>query len=191
MVNRRLAVGVAATALLLGACSTANPTLTDEPESAPSTVETPKTTEGADDTAATTTTTTTVVSTTTVSVDPGAVESDSRSVDVFMDEFSFSPAEIDVSAGETITFTVTNSGAIVHEFRLSNPHRIEEHMADGHNDHNDVSHHEDGDVYIELDPGETGQITVTFSDDVTFFTEAACLIPGHYEAGMTVPLAYS
>lgn len=33
-------------------------------------------------------------------------------------------------------------------------------------------------------------ITVTFPEDVSFFTEVAYLIPGHYEAGMKGVLQY-
>ena len=30
-----------------------------------------------------------------------------------------------------------------------------------------------------------------FPDDTTLFTELACLIPGHYEAGMNTEIAYT
>jgi uncharacterized cupredoxin-like copper-binding protein len=114
-----------------------------------------------------------------------------RVVEVSMTDLAFSPDVVDVVAGETITFAVANDGAIVHEFRLSNPHRIEEHLASGHEDHDDGGgHHGDADIVLQLEPGETGNITVTFPEDVTFFTEIACLIPGHYEAGMKGLLRY-
>ena len=113
-----------------------------------------------------------------------------RVVTIVMTDLAFAPDHLEVSAGETIRFAVSNEGALVHEFRLSNAHRIEEHLASGHEDHGDDGHHEDGDVVLELEAGETGEMTVTFSDDETLFTEIACLIPGHYEAGMKAPLAY-
>ena len=115
-----------------------------------------------------------------------------RVVTVVMTELAFTPASFEVTAGETITFDVRNEGTIVHEFRLSNGHRIEEHIAEGHQGHGGDGHHgdEDGDVYIELQTGETGTLTVTFPTDTTIYTEVACLIPGHYEAGMRGDLAY-
>ncbi len=115
-----------------------------------------------------------------------------RVVTVVMTELAFSPASFEVTAGETITFDVRNEGAIVHEFRLSNDHRIEEHIAEGHQGHGGDGHHGDGDgdVYIELLAGEAGTLTVTFPTDTTIYTEVACLIPGHYEAGMRGDLTY-
>lgn len=115
-----------------------------------------------------------------------------RVVTVVMTELAFSPASFEVTAGETITFDVRNEGSIVHEFRLSNDHRIEEHIAEGHQGHGGDGHHGDGDgdVYIELLAGEVGTLTVTFPTDTTIYTEVACLIPGHYEAGMRGDLTY-
>ena len=121
-----------------------------------------------------------------------------RVVAVAMDDFSFNPANFAVTAGETVTFVVTNVGVVEHEFRLSNEHRIEEHMADGHSDDDhdddaadDGGHHEDADMFLHLEAGASGEITVTFPMDMTLFTEVACLIPGHYEAGMAAELEYN
>lgn len=116
-----------------------------------------------------------------------------RVIEVTMDDFTFSPDAFEVTAGETISFVITNVGVVEHEFRLSNEHRIEEHMADGHSDDdhgNDDGHHEDGDLFLHLEAGESGEMTVTFPMDMTVFTEVACLIPGHYEAGMAAGLDY-
>ena len=121
-----------------------------------------------------------------------AADEGDRVVTVVMTELAFSPASFEVTAGETITFDVRNEGTIVHEFRLSNDHRIEEHIAEGHQGHGGDGHHGDGDgdVYIELQAGEAGTLTVTFPTDKTIYTEVACLIPGHYEAGMRGDLTY-
>lgn len=110
-----------------------------------------------------------------------------------MTELEFSALEFPVSAGETIRFEVINEGLIEHEFRLSNTHRIEEHIAAGHADHNEEggSHHEDIDIILLLQPGETGEVTFTFPEDTTLFNEVACLLPGHYEAGMKASIVYA
>lgn len=117
-----------------------------------------------------------------------------RTVQVAMDEFSFVPGDFEARAGETVQFVVTNVGVVEHEFRLSNEHRIEEHLAAGHADHHEGSadgHHEGGDVVLLVPPGETASITVTFGEDTTLYSEVACLIPGHYEAGMKAPMSIS
>ena len=116
-----------------------------------------------------------------------------RMVEVSMTDLAFSPDDLNVTAGETITFRVSNDGNLVHEFRLSNAHRIEEHIAEGHQGHGDENggHHGDVDVTLELAAGDSGELTVTFPEDATLFTEIACLIPGHYEAGMKGALHYN
>ena len=114
-----------------------------------------------------------------------------RIVEVTMSEFAFDPGSLDVAAGETITFVVTNAGVVEHEFRLSNEHRIEEHKASGHAGHSEGSQNEDEDVVLLLPAGESGEITVTFPDDTTVFTQIACLIPGHHEAGMGGAIEYT
>ena len=65
-----------------------------------------------------------------------------RVVEVTMSEFAFDPGSLEVAAGETITFVVTNAGVVEHELRLSNQHRIEEHKASGHAEHGEEG--EDG-----------------------------------------------
>ena len=113
-----------------------------------------------------------------------------RVVEVVMTEFAFEPDSYSAAAGETIRFLITNEGVVDHEFRLSNAHRVEEHLASGHADHGEEGGHHDegGDVYIVVEPGETAELEMTFPEDVSLYTEVACLLPGHYENGMTAPL---
>lgn len=115
-----------------------------------------------------------------------------RVVEVVMTEFAFSPDSLNVTAGETIKFIVTNEGAVPHELRFSNSHRIEEHLASGHEGHDEEGgHHGEADVLVLVDPGVSEEMTVTFPEDATFFTEMVCLIEGHYEAGMKGLLTYN
>jgi uncharacterized cupredoxin-like copper-binding protein len=145
---------------------------------------------------------TTVAPTTTMAshgdADTGSTGDSDRTVEVLMTEFAFDVDPLEVAAGETIEFVVTNAGVVPHEFRLSNTHRIEEHMASGHEGHGggddetaESGHHEDGDIVLMLEAGETSSIVATFPEDTTMFTEVACLLPGHYEAGMHSDVAYS
>ena len=197
----RILILVAALALIAAACST----VSDDDHSA----ETTTTTVAATTAAPTTTvTTTTTVAPTTGTADSGQADADddssadtaARVVDVVMTDFAFDADAFDFefTPGETVEFAVVNAGVVLHEFRLSNEHRIDEHIADGHDDHDEDSetaepdgHHENGDVVLTLEAGESGTIVVTFPDDVETFTQVACLLPGHYEAGMYSKLAYS
>ena len=123
------------------------------------------------------------------SMDASDGASADRTIEVAMTDFAYDPDTYRVRAGETVEFVVSNFGAVEHEFRLSNEHRIEEHIAAGHQDHDDEGgHHEDGDLILLVDPGETGSMVVTFTEDTKLYTQVACLLPGHYEAGMHVPL---
>jgi uncharacterized cupredoxin-like copper-binding protein len=67
-------------------------------------------------------------------------------------------------------------------------------MAAGHEDHDDEGGHHDeegGDLYVQVAPGETGELLFTVPDDMTLYTEIGCLIPGHYEAGMAGEIVYT
>ena len=126
--------------------------------------------------------------------DEYVVEGDGRVVEVTMTEWGFDPDPVEVTAGEMVTFVVYNAGVVEHEFRLSNAHRIEEHIASGHEGHHgddSGGHHEDGDVVLIVDAGAIGEITVTVPMDATIFTHTACLLPGHYEAGMEGLIHYT
>lgn len=135
---------------------------------------------------------TAIETTTTVADDDPAAPQAERAIEISMTEFTFGIDPLEVAAGETIEFVVTNAGVVAHEFRLSNAERIEEHIAAGHEGHTDDGDEPgaDGDIVMTLEPGETSTIMVTFPDDTALFTELACLIPGHHEAGMSAEIAY-
>jgi uncharacterized cupredoxin-like copper-binding protein len=98
------------------------------------------------------------------------------------DSFRFDPESVAVTAGETITFRVTNDGAIPHDFVLGDAAMQDEHeaemadMASG----GDMSHDEPNAFVIE--PGETKEMTwhMTQSGEILF----GCHQPGHFAAGM-------
>jgi uncharacterized cupredoxin-like copper-binding protein len=97
-----------------------------------------------------------------------------------LDTMAFEPSTITVSAGETITFEVTNTGQAVHEFTIGDAAMQEEH-ADA------MAHIPEGMGHdlpnsINLQPGETKELTWRFGDAGE--VEYACHVPGHYEAGM-------
>lgn len=115
---------------------------------------------------------------------PGDPKKPTRVVKVTMQEnrdgtMSFSPNSLVVTKGEQIRFEITNTGKSKHEFILDTighnaHHRIE--MAK-----NPEMEHDEANMQT-LQAGKSTEILWRFSKPGTF--EFACLIPGHYEAGM-------
>lgn len=113
---------------------------------------------------------------------PSASPTAPREIEVALSEFAYDPANFDVAAGETVRFVVTNTGAVQHELRLTTKAAVDEHIAGGHDGGHGSSAHDPGVVVVE--PGETKSLEWTFAGDPDGPTIVACLIPGHYEAGM-------
>lgn len=112
---------------------------------------------------------------------PAEAEAAARTVEVTsLDTMTFEPSRIKVSAGETVTFVVTNTGQTVHEFTLGDATMQREHAEA-------MSHIPSGAAHgfpnsITLQPGETKRLTWRFGETGTL--EYACHVQGHYEAGM-------
>lgn len=97
------------------------------------------------------------------------------------DAFAYDPAVVEVTAGETITFRVENTGKIVHEFVLGDEDLQHEHEAEMGEMSPGMAMHDEANA-ISLEAGETKEITWTFTTagDVLY----GCHEPGHYDAGM-------
>ena len=120
------------------------------------------------------------------------LDPDLRAIEVVMTEMAFEPTSYAVSAGEAVQFVLRNEGAIEHEFRLTTHHAAEEHIASGHEDHgdeDDSTGHSHDEMSVIVQPGEVDVFTVTF-EEAGVFDAIACLLPGHYEAGMHASLTY-
>jgi uncharacterized cupredoxin-like copper-binding protein len=112
---------------------------------------------------------------------PGDQKAVSRTISVRMsDTMRFSPDRLTVKRGETIQFVVKNDGKLLHEMVLGTGKSLEEHAALMRK-FPEMEHDEPYMVHVE--PGKTGEIVWTFdkSGEIGF----ACLIPGHFQAGMT------
>ena len=96
------------------------------------------------------------------------------------DNFRFDPESVTITAGETITFRVTNAGAIPHDFVLGDAASQDEHDIEMANMSGDMMHDEPNAFVLE--PGETKEVTwhMTQSGEILF----GCHQPGHYAAGM-------
>jgi len=113
----------------------------------------------------------------------------SRSIDVRMDDtMRFAPDTLQVQAGETIRFVVHNAGKVEHELVLGTEADIRAHAEDMKKG-TEHSHSHAGAAAISVAPGQTGELVVTFTQTGTL--QMACLIPGHFEAGMKGQLKVS
>ncbi|MGB9129959.1 MAG: cupredoxin family protein [Thiobacillus sp.] len=95
------------------------------------------------------------------------------------DAMRFTPDAITVQEGETVRFVVRNTGRMLHEMVIGTPDELVKHaamMARFPNMEHDEAY------MVHVDPGKTGEIVWTFNRAGRF--EFACLIAGHYEAGM-------
>ena len=91
----------------------------------------------------------------------------------------FDPSSIEIRQNETIRFVLANDGSESHEFIMASPGEIADHREEMQNI--DTMIHETG-YATQVDPGNSRTLIWTFANEGTF--EFACLIPGHYEAGM-------
>jgi uncharacterized cupredoxin-like copper-binding protein len=110
----------------------------------------------------------------------GDAKSAKRTIEVKMlDTMRFSPEFIEVRQGETVRFTVRNDGKVMHEFVIGTKAENDEHAAlmvkfpTMEHDEPYMAH---------VAPGKTGEIVWTFNRAGDF--DFACLIAGHYQAGM-------
>lgn len=95
------------------------------------------------------------------------------------DTMRFTPSDITVKQGETIRFTVRNSGKIPHEMVLGTEKELKGHY-EVMKKHPEMEHADDNMVSVQ--PGKTGEIIWHFTKAGT--VSFACLLPGHYDAGM-------
>lgn len=110
----------------------------------------------------------------------GEAKAAKRTIEVSMtDNMRFSPERIEVKQGETVRFVVKNSGKVMHEMVLGTKKELDEHAAMMAK-HPGMEHDEP--YMTHVGPGKTGEIVWTFNRPGDF--DFACLIAGHYQAGM-------
>jgi len=112
---------------------------------------------------------------------PGDPAKASRTIDVAMsDDMRFTPASFAVKRGETIRFVVRNRGEAEHEMVIGTERTLREHAKEMRAmpgmDHVDPN-------MVRVKPGGEGELAWTFDRPGRF--SVGCLVPGHYEAGMT------
>ena len=132
----------------------------------------------------------------------GKLSEVNRVIEVKMYDNFYEPNEIKVKKGETIKFKVYNFGEFVHEFNIATKEMHLKHqpemakMAENEillvdridkkkmkelskKDHS-MSHSHSNSVLLE--PNQSAELIWKFNTNADL--EAACNVPGHYEAGM-------
>ena len=122
---------------------------------------------------------------------PEATGEVEASFTIEMHDFGFDTDVLELAPGMTVEFVLVNEGLLIHEFRLTTGERAAEHLAEGHADHGSEGEHGhdgDKDIVVNVEPGETRTVVMTLPDEGDGFDQVACLIPGHYEAGMLLDI---
>jgi uncharacterized cupredoxin-like copper-binding protein len=116
-------------------------------------------------------------------------------VEITMSEFAFDPDPVTLPTGREVTVALTNDGDIRHEFMAGR-----DPMADG-GYMQDLfagvdpavtpaeavamdAHDAHAGFMVQVEPGETVEVTFTLPADRAGDWEIGCFEPGHYEAGM-------
>lgn len=103
-----------------------------------------------------------------------------RTVHIDMtDDMRFTPEVIRVRRGEVVRFVIRNKGKLLHEMVIGTPAALEEHaqlMAKFPG----MEHEEPHMAHVK--PGAQGDMVWNFNRTGAF--EFACLVAGHYQAGM-------
>ena len=95
------------------------------------------------------------------------------------DDMRFTPDRIEVREGETVRFVVRNAGKVMHEIVIGTKKELDEHAAlmvkfpTMEHDEPYMAH---------VAPAKKGELVWNFNRPGTF--DYACLIAGHYQAGM-------
>jgi len=110
----------------------------------------------------------------------GDAKAVTRTVEIRMtDAMRFTPDRIELRQGDTVRFVVRNTGQLMHEFVIGTKKELDEHAVlmmkfpDMEHDEPYMAH---------VPPGRSGEIVWTFNRAGDF--DFACLIAGHYQAGM-------
>lgn len=108
-----------------------------------------------------------------------------RTLEVVMsDDMRFTPGKVSFKEGETVRIVVRNAGQVMHELVIGDPASLAEH-AEMMIKFPNMEHDEP--YMAHVPPGETAEIVWTFNRAGEF--EFACLLPGHYQAGMLASVA--
>ena len=110
----------------------------------------------------------------------GGSNSPTTNLNVTMTDFQFSPTQFTVPAGQEITLTSNNNGAVVHNFVI---------MKLGQSAGTEFTEEDVPNVYWEVELAPGGSVDTTFvapSEPGEY--EVICKTPGHLQAGMVAKM---
>ena len=141
---------------------------------------------------------------------PGKAAQATRTVEVTLGDNYYEPESLQVKAGETIRFVLTNTGEFLHEFNIGTaamhsahqeemammvehgmltPTGIDQNMMNmDHSNMKGAMKHDDLNSAL-VEPGKTAELTWKFTKTVDL--QFACNMPGHYEAGMVGDIEFT
>lgn len=105
----------------------------------------------------------------------------STQINVTMTDFAYTPNTFTVPAGQQLTFSAVNNGAVSHSFVI---------MKLGHEVKTHFTSADQANVYWEqpeVAPGDSVQATLTAPSEPGVY-QVVCANPGHFEAGMIAKL---
>ena len=115
--------------------------------------------------------------------EPADASEADRTIEVTVDnDLAFEPADFEVAAGEVVTFRISNTGDVEHEFVLGDE-QAQQQMADEMAEDDGHGHSGEMSSAVTIHPGEEAELTWRFPDEATTVL-VGCHVPGHYEAGM-------
>lgn len=104
----------------------------------------------------------------------------SKNIKVTMTDFKFSPDQFTVPAGQEITLSARNNGAITHDFIII---KLGEDVGDNYDSEDQEK------IYWKAEVGAGQNISATFTAPAEPGQyRVVCGIPGHYVAGMVATL---
>ena len=113
----------------------------------------------------------------------GTTSSGPQNVQVTLSEFKITSSVTAFSAGMPYHFTVTNTGKVAHEFMIMPMGMNMQPMS------MDEMHHAALYMFDNVAAGETKTFDYTFNQSMKGQNfEFSCHLPGHYEAGMKLPI---
>lgn len=100
----------------------------------------------------------------------------STTIDVTFEDFTFTPTEFTIPAGQEITVNATNNGVVIHEFVLM---KYGQTIGDDFGDEDEVN------IYWEVEADAGKSVTATFTAPTEpGVYQVVCGIEGHFVAGM-------
>lgn len=107
-----------------------------------------------------------------------------RKIDIDMRDNDFSPASINVKAGEQVQLVFHNKGSVRHDAFIGDEAAQMDHEAEVRASSGDTGHDAHGSDGITVEPGQTGTLSHTFDEPGT--TVIGCHEAGHYGLGMRI-----